>query len=61
MSQKRKQTSISGFFPKSASKIPKISTNENESQPENNESEEEISAVAGPSNLQSSNYHANVL
>ena len=51
MSQKRKQTSISGFFPKSASKIPKTSSNE--SQPEK-ESEEEILAVAGPSNLDNS-------
>ena len=59
MSHKRKQTSISGFF-QSASKTPKISSNENESQPESNESETEILAVAGPSNLQSSNYHANV-
>ena len=38
MSQKRTQTSISGFFPKSATKIPKISSNEN--QPENDEKSE---------------------
>ena len=51
MSQKRTQTSISGFFPKSATKIPKVSSNEN--QPENNEeSEKEISENTEESTLE---------
>ena len=51
MSQKRTQTSISGFFPKSATKIPKVSSNEN--QPENTEeSEKEISENTEESTLE---------